>query len=265
MKTLEVLEQSEIWRQGEASRDEGGFAEGSFAKGTSQPPALGAVEETYTRSGQTGQNRKLQRWLIEELMQKRDAERVEVARRSGRALGEDTRRLWRHLDRSQMEAGPLVVNGYNLSLATRFRDLQSPPPPSPPSQSHPHSTSADPLPSSRLPQSDSYAVLFDTINVENDPRADTHLPPTLPQPNVYQPPDAENPFTSAVREKPFQTFGAKFLPSAGGGDTTWTKETGKVLDLGGRPTLYRDRIGMANWGRTLLSEFLSTALAAFSG
>jgi hypothetical protein len=253
MKTLEALEQSDIWRQASLSRDEEEFAEGPFAEKATQ---ASAASGSYFPSLQDEEKRKLQRWLIEELVMKRDAARVEEARQVGRSLGDETRRIWRHLDRSQMEGGPMVINGYNMSLASRFRDLQSPPPLSPPTQSPPRSTSALAHASHPLPQMDSHGELYDTIHVQDDPRADTPLPSAPRQTNVYQAPDDENPFTSAVREKPFQTFGAKFLPSAGGGDTTWTKETGKVLDLGGRPTLYRDRIGMANWGRTLLSELL---------
>ncbi|ORY45845.1 hypothetical protein BCR35DRAFT_336248 [Leucosporidium creatinivorum] len=254
MRALEALERSEAWRQGSASAAAGAIAERQLGR---EPESV-AEEGSYFPSIQGDDKGKVQKWLIEELVKKRDAERVDEAKRSGRNLGEETRRLWRHLDRSQMEAGPHVVNGYNLSLATKFRDLQSPPPLSPPS--HPHSTSADPLPSScPNPQSDSYSDIFDAIDAQDDPRADTPLPRAPRQPNVYQSPDEENPFTSAVREKPFQTLGQKFLPSRGSGidDTTWTKETGKVLDLGGRPTLYRDRIGMANWGRTLLSPIVS--------
>lgn len=263
MKTLEALEQSQIWRHGSAPRVEGSVAEGGFLETDTAFRAAAPGTVRLLWEDQHNKNGKLQRWLIEELVRERDSERVEAARQAGRALGEETRRLWRHLDRSQMEAGPLVVNGYNLSLAARFRDLQSPPPLSPPSQWH--TQSADLLPSRHLPRSDSNTEILDTIEGQSEYRADTPLPPAPRQANVnvYQPPDTETPFTSAVREKPYQTFDSKFLPTAGGGDTTWTKETGKVLDLGGRPTLYRDRIGMANWGRTLLSDSISTFGTAF--
>lgn len=252
MKTLEALEKSDIWRQAAAPRDEGAFRIAEGAAST-----LASVDDTSALSIGANKTTKLTGWLIEELVQKRDADRVEEARRSGRALGEETRRIWRHLDRSQMETGPSVVNGYTLALATRFRDLQSPPPLSPPSPSRPLSTSADSFPSLHPSHSQSQADSFNpNDDAQADPRADTPLPRTPRPLKAYRSPDDESPFTDAVRERPFQTFGTKFLPTRGGAeDTTWTRETGKVLDLGGRPTLYRDRIGMANWGRTLLSEF----------
>lgn len=232
------------------------YAEPDHAFDLELVQALASVDPT--------ERRRYQRRIIDQLVAKRDADRVAAAREQGKSLGAESRRIWRHLDRAQMEAGPNPVNGYNLSLEARYRQLQSPPPLSPrtPSMASPSArpqASIDEVLSSdprQLPQNET--ELFDSPDARVDLRSDTPLPrsASAPPPNSrgYAPP-VDDPYAEDARRKPFHTLGGNFLPLQDRYSLTHTEMTGRVLDLGDKRTLHRDRIGTAwgNWGRTVLS------------
>lgn len=192
----------------------------------------------------------------EQIVRQRDRDRVARAAREGKELGDETRAVFRRLDRAHMAASFNVVNSTNMEMEKALLDAQSPPPLSPsprppsPAQNTDHRSSASSFP--RRPTAPSSPEFADF-------RAETPIPASYPRSSGlrYEPPPTGSELYTVPRPPSFLTFDNKFLASdkyRGPLDTHWTEATGRVIDRSHAKTLHGDLVN--DYGRVVLSKRL---------